>query len=258
MRLAWQYLRIGVMNELHYRVNLLVQLVQSLIAVGTGLVVLALIFSRTSDLAGWSRPQLLVVMGVFTIMGGIIGFGIEPNMARLMADIHDGTFDYVLVKPVDAQLLTSVREFRLWRLVDVAVGAVVVGWGLAQLEPGPGWAGVVAFLGLLGVGGVTIYCFLLLLTTGAFWFVRLEMLQELFSGVYRAGQYPVDVYPGWLRTVLTFLVPVAFAVTVPSAALGNRLEPRSAVLAVSFVVVLFVVTRLFWRLGLRRYSGASA
>ena len=258
MRLAWQFLRIGVMNELQYRANFVIQLLQSLIAIGTGLVVLTLIFDTTTDLSGWTRPQLLVVMGVFTIMGGIIGFAIEPNMGRLMADIQMGTFDYVLTKPADSQLLTSVREFRLWRLTDVVVGGVVLFWGIGQLEGALVWTEVVAFISLLVIGGLMIYCFWLLLTTGAFWFVRMEMMQELFTGLYRAGQYPVGIYPGWLRVMLTFLVPIAFAVTVPSEALTDRLTAAQVGLALGFALFLLILTRLFWRFAIRHYSGASA
>ena len=69
MKLAWLFLRVGVMNELQYRVNFFVQLLQSLVAVATGLIVLALIFDRTDELSGWSRPELLVVMGVFVWLG---------------------------------------------------------------------------------------------------------------------------------------------------------------------------------------------
>ena len=134
MRLALLFLRIGVMNELHYRANFVIQLLQSLVAIATGLVVLTLIFDRTDDLAGWTRPQLLVVMGVFTIVGGVIGFAIEPNMGQLMSDVRLGTFDYALTKPVDAQLLASVREFRIWKLTDVLVGGCVLVWGILQLD----------------------------------------------------------------------------------------------------------------------------
>ncbi len=258
MRLAWQFLRIGVMNELQYRANFVIQLLQSLVAIGTGLVVLTLIFDTTTDLSGWTKPQLLVVMGVFTIMGGIIGFAIEPNMGRLMADIQMGTFDYVLTKPADSQLLTSVREFRLWRLTDVVVGGVVLVWGIGQLEGNLLWTEVVAFIALLAIGGLMIYCFWLLLTTGAFWFVRMEMMQELFTGLYRAGQYPVGIYPGWLRVMLTFLVPIAFAVTVPSEALTDRLTAIQVGIALGFGLFLLLVTRLFWRFAIKHYSGASA
>jgi ABC-2 type transport system permease protein len=42
--------------------------------------------------------------------------------------------------------------------------------------------------------------------------------------LYRAGKYPIAMYPGWLRIGLTFLVPLAFAVTVPAEAITSRLK----------------------------------
>lgn len=258
MRLAWLFLRIGVMNELQYRANFFIQLLQSLVAVGTGLFVLALIFDQTNALGDWTRPQLLAVLGVFTMVGGIIGFGIEPNMGRIMADVREGTFDYVLTKPVDSQLLVSVREFRLWKLTDVVVGAAVLSWAVVVDERNFSVGDGFSFIVSLVVGSIMVYCVWLLLTTGAFWFVRMEMLQELFTGVYRAGQYPVGIYPGWLRAGLTFLIPIGFAVTVPSEALTGRLTPTRLTVAVAFLIFLVSLTRLIWRLGVKNYSGASA
>jgi ABC-2 type transport system permease protein len=258
LRVALLHLRVGVMNELQYRANFVVQLVQSVVMAGTGLVALSLIFDHTNDLNGWSRPQLLVVMGVYTIVGGLIGFAVEPNMARVMAEVHLGTFDYVLTKPVDSQLLASLREFRLWRLTDVVVGAAVMTWGLTGLDAPVSISDVAGFALTLVAGMVMVYCVWLAVTAGAFWFVRMEMAHDLFTGMYRAGQYPVTVYPGWLRLILTYLVPIGFAVTVPSESLTGRLTLRRVAITAAFLVVVFVLTRLVWRAGARRYSGASA
>jgi ABC-2 type transport system permease protein len=258
VRLTLLHLRLGVMNELQYRANFVVQLMQSLVAVGTGLVVLALIFDRTTELGGWTRPQLLVVMGVFTFVGGIIGFVIEPNMGRIMAEVQEGTFDYVLTKPVDSQLLASVREFRLWRLTDAIVGTGVIVWGLVELDESIGVAEIAAFIFTLAAGNVLIYCLWLILTSGAFWFVRMNMVQELFTGLYRAGQYPVTIYPAWLRLSLTYLVPIGFAITVPSESLTGRLTLSRILITVGFLIAAFTVTRFVWQRGTRRYSGASA
>jgi ABC-2 type transport system permease protein len=116
LRLAYNYLRIGIMNEFQYRANLYIQILQTFIALGTGLIGLNLVFSQTSDLGGWDKTELLAVMGVFITMGGIIRAAIQPNMERLMEDIRDGLLDFALTKPADAQILISVREFRIWQL----------------------------------------------------------------------------------------------------------------------------------------------
>ena len=92
-----------------------------------------------------------------------------------------------------------------------------------------------------------IYCFWLILTTAAFWIVRMDEIVELFEGVYQAGRWPVAIYPDWLRIGLTFLVPIAFAVTVPAEALTGRLTPATLALAALFAVGL-----------LRRHAAAVA
>jgi ABC-2 type transport system permease protein len=61
--LALNYLRVGIQNEMQYRANFFVQLVQSLISLATGLIGLWLVFSQTNELNGWTESELLVVMG---------------------------------------------------------------------------------------------------------------------------------------------------------------------------------------------------
>jgi ABC-2 type transport system permease protein len=252
------FLKVGVLNELQYRVNFFVQLYQSLIQVGTGLAVLALVYSHTDELNGWSESELLAVLAVQILLGGVIRAGIQPNMQRLMEDVQEGTLDYALTKPADAQVLVSVRQFRIWNVTDVVSGVILLAVGLAGVESSVGVLDTLAFGAALALGALMIYCFWLVITTGAFWIVRMEHVLELFEGVYLTGRWPVGVYPGWLRYTVTFLVPVAFAVTVPAEALTSRLEWETLVLSLGFAIVLFAFTRWFWRFGLRHYSGASA
>lgn len=258
VRLLWLFFRVGALNELQYRANFWLQLLQSAIALGTGLAVLALVFSQTKALNGWSQPELLAVMGVHILMGGLIGALIQPNMERLRNDIREGTFDFVLTKPDDVQVLSSVREVRIWRFVDFIVGSAVLGVAIRQLQTSIGVLDALAFGLALVLGGLMIYCFWLFLTTVAFWIVRIDEIHELFEGVYQSGRWPVTIYPEWLRVSLTFLVPIAFAVTVPAQALTSRLTPETLALAAGFAVLLLGVTRWFWRFGLKHYSGASA
>src|SRR5687767_15844053 len=119
LRLAWLYFRIGSMNELQYRANFFIQLLQSAVAVGTALVVLALVYSHTPELNGWSQSEVLVVMGIQILLGGVIRMSIQPNMERLMEEVRDGKLDFALTKPEDSQVLISVRDVRIWRSVDI-------------------------------------------------------------------------------------------------------------------------------------------
>jgi ABC-2 type transport system permease protein len=258
LRVAWIFFRIGAMNELQYRINFFLELVQAAVSLGTGLIGLWLVFSHTSTLDGWTPSELLIVMGVFTLMGALIATLIQPNMERLANDIQQGTLDYALTKPEDSQLMVSVREIRIWESVDAITGFIVIVVGLFQLQSHVGPTEALAFLAILLMGGLMIYSFWMILTTAAFWIVRIEEISELFQGVYAAGRYPTGIYPGWLRLGLTFLVPVAFAVTAPSEALTGRLSGGTLLGAAALTALLLALSRMIWRLGLKRYSGASA
>jgi len=152
----------------------------------------------------------------------------------------------------------SIRELSVWQGVDCLVGAVVLGVAVARLAAPVGAVRALAFVGAVLLGVLTIYCFWLLLSVGAFWVVRLEFIVELFEGVYQAGRWPVGIYPVGLRALLTLLVPLAFAVTVPAQAIAGLASGRTLLGALAFTAALTAVTRWAWKQGLRHYSGASA
>ncbi|HET9673288.1 MAG TPA: ABC-2 family transporter protein [Gaiellaceae bacterium] len=258
LRLGWLFFRVGSMNELQYRANFFIQLLQSSVAVVTALVVLALVYSHTTELNGWSKSELMVVTGIQILLGGVIRTTIQPNMERLMEEVRDGKLDFALTKPEDSQVLASVREVRIWRSVDVVAGAVVLAYGISGLEGGVGLDDLLLFVPMLAVGALMIYCFWLVIATLAFWIVNVWNIIELFDGLYQTGRWPVSIYPGWLRISVTFLVPIAFAITVPAQAVTSRLAWPTVGLAFAFGAALFAFTRWFWHFGLRRYSGASA
>ena len=258
IRLLAVFLRVGILNELQYRTNLYVQLFRSTISLGTGLAGLGVVFSHTETLAGWSPPELLAILGVYFVVSGVLRFAIQPALERLMEDVRNGTLDYILTKPEDSLALVSVRAVEVWRLADVALGSVVIGAAVTQMHDRIGTWQVAGFVIAVLAAVTTVYSFLLILTTLSFWFVRLENILVIFQSMYEAGKWPVDIYPAWLRGALTFLVPVAFATTVPAQALAGRLTPVGLGGAVALSASLFIAARFFWSVGLRRYSGASA
>ena len=258
LRVAWTFFRIGLLNELTYRANLYLQVLQSGVAVVGAIVALMVVFGHAESLKGWGPDEVLVVLGVYLIMGAAIGGVIEPSMQKLMEDVREGTLDYTLTKPEDAQFLVSVAEIRVWKLVDVVLGVAVLGVALTRRSAVVGPADVALFALMLLAGGAIIYSFLLAMAAMSFWFGRIASLLMIFSDLYEAARWPIGIYPGWLRMLLTFVVPVAIAVTVPAEALVGRLTGDRVMLALGVAAGALTAARFVWMRGLRHYSGASA
>ncbi len=258
LRLLYAFFRAGVLEELAYRANFFVHLLESLMELGTALAGLAVIFSHTSNLGGWHPEEVVALLGVFFLVGGAIRLMIQPSMEQLIESVHDGTLDFTLTKPVEAQFLVSVQRVDIWSLTDVLLGFGVLAAALVRLGTRVGAGQAAMFAAALAAGGIIVYSFWLILATLSFWFVRVENILVIFQSMYEAGRWPVSLFPRWLRFMLTFLVPVAFVTTVPAQALAGRLTWQTLAGAYVLAAALLVASRAFWKLGLRRYSGASA
>jgi ABC-2 type transport system permease protein len=258
LRLLVAFFWVGVVGEVAYRVNFFFQLFQSLVSLVVAVTGLSIVFSFTDTLGGWGQEEILALVGVYILVGGIIGLVIQPGMQQFIESVRDGTLDFTLTKPEDAQLLVSIGRVNIWSLIDIALGLGVLAFALVRLGGKMGGGEAAEFLLMLLAGAIIIYSFFLVLATLSFWFVRVENFLTIFQSMYEAGRWPVSLYPGWLRYGLTFVVPVAFATTVPVEALTGRLSWMTLLLAIAIAVFLFILSRFFWRVGLRHYSGTSA
>lgn len=115
-----------------------------------------------------------------------------------------------------------------------------------------------AFFVTILLGAVIVYCIWLMITTSAFKLIRVQNMVQMLQGIYQAGRWPVSIYPTWLKGGLTFIVPLAFAITVPAEALAQRLSIGTLVASIGITIVVAGITRAVWRWGLSQYSGASA
>jgi ABC-2 type transport system permease protein len=259
VRVLRAFLSIGVLNLMQYRSDFAVSVLNAAISLLTQLLALSVIFTATADLRGWGPYDLLVLIGIHFFIAGLIGVVMRPSMEALMEGIRLGTFDFLLTKPADSQLLASSQVVAPQATTDVLVGVGVIGYGMSRLGVSLSPADFGLFLVMLLAGLVIVYSFLLLLATCAFWFVRLENVLVIFQALFgNAGRWPVTIFPPWLRAFLTFVVPVAFAVTVPAQAVTGELRAGSAALAVVVALGFFTAARVFWLVALRRYTGASA
>jgi ABC-2 type transport system permease protein len=251
-------LRLSVLVELEYRANFFTQILQSILTLLVSLGGLYIVFTHTETLGGWLPAELVALVGIFTLMGGVIRVVIQPGMQQFMEDIRRGTLDFKLTKPADAQLLVSVQRFQIWQGIDIVVGLIILGVAAVQLGGVVGGWQALGFVIALLSGVAIVYSFWMILASISFWAVKVENILVIFQAMYQAGRWPITIYPLWLRSILTFLVPIAFAVTVPAAGFVGRLDGPTLLGAVLLAIFLLLVARLIWLIGIRHYSGASA
>lgn len=250
-------LRLNLAQELQYRANFVASLLGTLFWIATALLTLALFFRHTEQLGGWSYWEVVVLLGVFNTLTGVIEAVLRPGIGQLTEEVRKGGLDLVLSRPVDPLAFVSFRRLDLWRFTDVGCGLALAGYALVRLGRLPTVLEVTSFFIALIAAAVVVYSIWVALMSLAFWFVSVENLSVLFDSLYEGARYPVSAYPGALRFVFVYLLPIAWTTTIPAAALVGRVQPGVAAGAAAVAAAALLLARLVWQTALRRYTGAG-
>jgi len=257
-RMLAVFYRTSIQADMEYRVDFFARVVASLLGLLTTVGSLSIAYAYTDNLKGWTFSQAMVLLSVYYLMDGLIEMFVGPNMRQIMAHVREGTLDFVLLKPVNAQFMASFRLLNVWRAANALVGLGLSIYTIGRLSVATGLAQSASFALTLLAGMAVVYSFWLILVTLTFWFVRVDNIEQIVWQAFEAGRYPVEIYPGWLRSALTYVVPVVFIITVPATALTGRLGWPMVAASLAVGAVMVVSASAFWRIGLRSYTGASA
>lgn len=245
----------SVRRMLAFRANLFFDIAVAVAGLASTVGTILLVFTQTDQLAGWTRSETLVLAGTFQLLSGIKATFIDPNLSWFPSrGIREGNLDAYLLQPAPSLFLASLTTANPLALVQTLLGLGVVVVGAGRV---PSAMGIAAWLLLLVVGALVTWALGVLLACLAFWAPRLE-LDVFYGAAWQLGRYPVDVYRQPLRSMLTYVLPLTLIATLPAGVLLR--DPRPAVVLGSVAGGGFaaVLATGVWRLGLRRYTGATS
>ncbi len=249
--------RAAVSTELQYRANFVTGIVVSLFWMVWAAVGVLVYFQFAGQIAGWNYPELLAVIGLFFALNGLRQAVLQPNLERMTDYVQRGTLDFLLTKPVDAQLLVSLRQLNVGNLPDPLLGLALSAGGVVASGHRVTWGDAGAFVLALGSSVLLLYALMLALMALAVHLVGADELDSLSFAAVELARFPVDFYRDPVRTVLT-VIPVALLTTVPAQAILGRLDAVTLTVTPAAAVGCLALAIVLWRHALRRYSGASS
>lgn len=258
LRLLALSVRVSLAVGMQYRWNFVLEGIVSFLWTGLGLVPLYVAFHARPTLDGWTYPTALVVVGWFTLLKGILDGAVNPSLLAVVDQIRQGTLDFVLLKPADAQFLVSTAKFEPWKAIDSVAALGIFAWAFHLLGRAPGLGQVLASLVLLICSTTVLYAIWILVIAAAFWVVRLDNLAHLFNAIFDFARWPVSVFRGALRFVFTFLIPLGILTTYPAQALLGTLSPRTALFAMAGALTFALISRAVWTRAIGHYTSASS
>lgn len=254
----WQLAKVSMIREMEFRSNFILGILRQILWLGAFLFSISIIFQHTSNIHGWTQPELIIILALSRIFEGIIDITISRNIADFPRLIQQGLFDYTLIKPLPAQFAMAFRTVNIYLLGNVAAGIVLLTTVLTSGSI-PFTIGNIALFIWVSIMGLIIFYSILITTASlAFFLERLEALWGLMNLYTEPLTVPATIFPRTAQFVMSYLIPISFIVFVPAQAITNKIGWHMGIYATCIAIVFLGIANIVWQAGLARYTSASS
>lgn len=252
-----------IRSQMQYRISFALDTISGFCATFIDFLAILIIFAHLPRLAGWSLGEVAFFYGMANISFALADL-VVGHLDLLSGMVRTGAFDLVLVRPVDALFQVLSSDFQLRRLGRVAQGVVVLLYALTATHIH--WtAGRIVMLPLTILTGTVIYSAIWIsATTVVFWTVEGREMSNAFTyGGSFLASYPVNIFSGWLRRILAFIIPMAFVCYFPGVYILNHPDPLHTppilrFCAVPIALLLGLIAGRVWQIGVRHYRSTGS
>jgi ABC-2 type transport system permease protein len=258
-------------SDVQYRLSFTLRIIGAIVTMLTDLVGLWALERRFGAIGGWSLGPLLLLYGTasmsFRIGDAFIGGAVE----RTAEYVRTGKLDTLLTRPVGVLTQLTGEAFAPRRIGQLLATIPFFVLGLVRCQVG--WTPLRALIVVaIVVNAVIVFTAIFTIAnTLSFWSPNTVEIANAFTyGGQTISQYPIHVMDRWVRGITLSIVPVAFAVYLPSflllsssgqaAAAPNPLGITTLQSALSLLAwVPFAAAAAFmWRAAIRSYQSTGS
>lgn len=245
----------AIARALAYRLNFLLSM---LISLGFNVLfplVTILIYSSGAGFPGWDFYEVLLIQSVYTLSLGLASIMFSGVLWTTMQHIREGSFEVVLLKPLDPLFFLVASNFDPGSAGLVLGGGIMFWVSLANAGPVP-LSSIPLFLLLFAAGFAVMAGMQMIMAATSFKWVGNSRIPEIFDSVMTFGKYPINIFPPIIKGISTFLIPVGMIGFFPASALLGRPEPV-ALLAILPCALFMILGVWLYHFMVRLYEGVG-
>lgn len=257
IRIFKRFFLLNLSQFLVYRANFVNSLVSDVVWGIFTIVSMLFITTRVSNIAGWSKNELLLLSSSFNMLLGIYFFFFSKTFWRFSETVHFGKLDTILLKPIDSQFFLSTQYSNVTKSIRV-IGSIILNiYLLYIMHIQVTLMNVFGFILLILTGLVILYSISYIAASLLLWNSNLSNLMGLVWDFLAISRYPKEIFQELNTYVFLFLLPVSLTVSTPTKVLLQKTVTGESMTLILIAACLFIIARLFWQFALRFYTSAN-
>ena len=261
LHLWFSIFRYSLSRDMEYKTNFIGSLFVDTIYYITWYYFFEVIYSKTTMLGDFDREAILVFL-IATFFVDTLFMMLFDGAGYLREHIRTGSLDFILIRPVNSQFLISFRYIRSYTLVSLLILSIILYNVLITFHPNSlNIFNILLFLASLSMGVLIWYSFEFIIASLTFFFRDFRTGGWLSHEVMKFSMRPDSIYIGFVRKILFTILPMALVASVPSRLLlygFTNQNQKYFLTQILIVSVLLMLTRVFWKIGLKRYESAQS
>jgi ABC-2 type transport system permease protein len=251
--------RNSVVREMMFKANFLLWIVVELLWFALQLTFMAVLYRHTDSIGGWSKWQVVALVGTSHFIQQIFQAFFLTNLTQLSELVRTGKLDFMLLLPVNTRFVISLRQVDLGGFVNAGTGLAVILYALVKMQFVPGVMQVVWFAVLCVAGVMVHYSLMFLLASVSFWTVKAQGIVWGYYSMFNIARMPDAAFRGAFKVIFTFALPMLLVSNVPARRLLGMTAPAMDLLIlVGLCLAALVVSEMVFRFSIRRYTSASS
>jgi len=259
IRLWLACVRYSVVRTMMFRFDFLMWSLVELFWMGVNIALVAVIYAHTDTVAGWSKYQMMLLVGTSMLIQRLTMGLFWSNIFELGRNVRLGNFDFFLAQPGNVLFMVSTRKLDLDSIVNTLVATAVIVYSAHQLHLAPAPGAILAYLVLILCGLAINYSIIVIIISLTFWIIKTEGIEGSYFALTDFSRIPRDAFKRLIvEIVFVYAMPVVIVSNIPAATLlhGPKLIPMLWLLlatAAWLTLAVFIFNR-----GIRRYASASS
>lgn len=237
IKLFFLFLKLDFVSSVMYRGAFWINSFAITVSYLVQYLILWLIVSRFGSVGGWLPEEILLLFALDLFSYSIAGTFCIKTFGDFPELIRKGQLDETLTKPFSPLILLMTRGVNTGYVNQIFVSTIVLVFGLSQLNLHLSISSILLLITFVIGGGLLMTGIYILLALPAIWWINTDLLFLLFN-LRGFMKYPINIYPGFLQFVFTFILPFAFINFYPAA---TFLGKQGALISTNFALLTPIV-----------------
>lgn len=263
----WHVFKIGLQNNMTYRVNFLARVLFGFIPLIAILQVWRTIYAGKPAggmVSDYALPQMISYYLLVAVVDALSA--VSEDDWQIAADIKDGNISQFLLKPID-YLRYRVCLFVAGRVGYMGIAAVPLGVFILCLHENfvlpPNWLAFAMFLVSVALTALLQFFLSYTMALLAFWVLEVStFIFVLYAFEYIASGhlFPLDILPASVSKILLF-TPFPYQLYFPISVYLGRVTGaelwRGMAVQAAWVVFGYLLARFVWKRGIKHYEAVG-